>query len=116
MYIARYYFKNKSADKAAKFMLEKGFLDDVERAIKLYESVSGHAASRTRPMIENYGVVEALSRLMVSPDLQQGFKVLRDNHQLDKTFESIVVKFKHLFRSDVVEAAEWRLAHPYDLL
>ncbi len=97
-------------------MLEKAFLDDVEKAIVLYEDSIDHAATRTRQMIEENGVIEALSRLMVSPDLQQGFRVLRDSNQLDKTFESIVVKFQHLFQPDVVEAAKWRLEHPYDLL
>ncbi len=101
---------------ATKVMVEKAFLDDVEKAIVLYEATIGYAANRTHQMIAKYGVIEALSRLMVSPDLQQGFKVLRDSNQLDKTFESIVVKFEHLFGSDVVEAAQWRLAHPYDLL
>jgi hypothetical protein len=37
---------------------------------------------------------------MVSPDLQQGFKVLRDREQLDKTFEVVVVRFQHLFGHD----------------
>ena len=63
-------------------------------------------------MIEQHGEIDALSRLMISADLQQGFKALRDSHQLDKTFESIVVRFQHLFSSDVIEAAKWRLAHP----
>ncbi len=97
-------------------MLEKAFLDDVDKAIVLYEAASGFAANRTRQMIADHGAIRALSLLMRSPDLQQGFKVLRDSNQLDKTFESIVVKFQHLFEPDVVEAAQWRLAHPYDLL
>jgi hypothetical protein len=86
-------------------MVEKAFLDDVEKAIVLYEGAIGHAATRTRQMIEKYGVIEALSRLMLSPDLQQGFRVLRDSNQLNKSFEFTVVKFKHLFRPEVVEAA-----------
>jgi len=53
---------------------------------------------------------------MVSPDLQQGFKVLRDREQLDKTFEAVVVRFQDLFGRDAIEAAKWRLAHPYNLL
>jgi hypothetical protein len=67
-------------------------------------------------MIAQHGEIEALSRLMVSPDLQQGFKVLRDRKQLDKTFEAVVVRFQQLFGPDAFEAAQWRLAHPYDLL
>lgn len=97
-------------------MVDPVFKAEVERAISLYEREIGHAATRTRPMIERYGEIEALSRLMVSADLQQGFKVLRDRGQLDKTFEAVVIKFKHLFNPDIVQAAQWRLDHPFDLL
>jgi hypothetical protein len=92
------------------------FNQEVERTVELYEKTIGHAAVRTRQMIERYGQVEALSRLMVSADLQQGFKVLRDSNQLDKSFEALVVRFQHLFRTDAVTAAQWRLDHPYELL
>ena len=97
-------------------MSEIMFLDEVEYAIKLYERASHHAATRTRQMIERYGEIDALSRLMVSADLQQGFRVLRDSDQLDKTFEAVVVRFGHLFKPDIVEAAQWRLDHPDELL
>lgn len=93
-------------------MLEAAFLEEIEQAICLYEREIGHAAARTRNMIEQRGEVEALSRLVVSADLQQGFKKLRDSHQLDKTFEAVVVRFQHLFGSDAVAAAQWRLANP----
>jgi hypothetical protein len=53
---------------------------------------------------------------MQSPNLQQGFKVLRDNHQLDKTFETLVVLFEHLFTSEAVESAQWRLDNADKLL
>lgn len=96
-------------------MPETAFIEEVEHTILLYEREIGHAATRTRPMIARYGEVEALSRLMVSADLQQGFKVLRDRNQMDKTFEALVVRFQHFFRPDVVQAARWRLANPYEL-
>ena len=97
-------------------MPEAAFLQDVERAIELYEKVIGHVATRTRQMIEQHGAKEALSRLMVSADLQQGFKVLRDSDQLDKTFEAVVVRFKQLFGRHAIEAAQWRLDNPFQLL
>jgi hypothetical protein len=97
-------------------MGESTFLTEVEEAIKHYESAIGHAASRTRTMIAQHGEVEALSRLMISPDLQQGFKVLRDREQLHYTFEAVVTRHPHLFKSAVVEAAQWRLDHPHQLL
>lgn len=97
-------------------MSDPEFMREVECTVELYEKTIGHAAARTRQMIDRYGEVEALSRLMVSADLQQGFKVLRDSNQLDESFEAVVVRFQHLFRSDAVKAAQWRLDHPYELL
>jgi hypothetical protein len=98
-------------------MSETAFKQEVEHTIDFYESKTGHAAIRTREMIKRYGgEIEALSRLMISGDLQQGFRVLRDGDHLDKTFEALVVRFKGLFKPEVVQAAEWRLAHPYELI
>jgi hypothetical protein len=92
------------------------FLKDIEYAISVYEAANGHAAIITREMIQTQGEIEALSRLMISGDLQQGFRVLRDTGQLNKTFESIVVKYKDFFTSEVVDAAKWRLENANNLL
>ena len=82
---------------------------DVQRTIDVYEQIIGHAASRTRTMIEQLGAVEALSRLVVSSDLQPGFKALRDRGRLNESFEAVVTRHPDAFRPDVVEAAQWRL-------
>jgi len=92
------------------------FRDEVVQAIEVYERVAGHPATRTWPMIERYGIIGALSRLVVSPDLQKGFKALRDSDQLKYTFEAIVVRHKERFEPDVVEAARWRLENANELL
>ena len=97
-------------------MCEKDFCEEVEDTIQIYEEIIGYFAARTRQMIKKHGKITALSLLMKSSDLQQGFKKLRDVNQLDKTFEFIVIKYKALFDSDVVKAAQWRLDHPYHLL
>ena|SRR3990172_4042208 len=97
-------------------MAMPAFRAEVERAIVLYELEIGHGAARTREMISRYGEIEAISRLMISADLQQGFKVLRDRDQLGITFEAIVIRYQNLFNLDVVQAAQWRLDHPYELL
>ena len=97
-------------------MADLSFHDEVVQAVKLYEQASRRPATRTWRMIEEYGEVEALSRLMLNGELQQGFKVLRDSDQLDKTFESVVIRHRQLFRDEEVQSAEWRLAHPHDLL
>ena len=97
-------------------MTDQSFHNEVKRAIASYEQENKRYANRTRQMIAKYGEIEALSRLMINADLQMGFQTLRDAGYLDKTFEAVVVRFPDKFKPDVVEAAQWRLDHPYQLL
>ena len=97
-------------------MDEAAFRAAVAHAVELYERVIHHAAQRTRNMIESLGEVKALSRLMVSADLQQGFRALRDSGQLHEIFEAAVVRFPAFFKDDVIQAAQWRLDNPHNLL
>jgi hypothetical protein len=55
------------------------------------------------------GVVEAISRLVVSGDVQSGFRRLRDLGLLDWTIEAAVLKFPSEFSQAVRECAAWRL-------
>jgi hypothetical protein len=96
-------------------MSEAAFADEIEKTILLYEQAIGRPATRTRNMIAERGEIDALSSLVVSSDLQQGFKVFRDRQQLDKTFEALVLRFSSEFSRDVVEAARWRLDNADDL-
>ena len=57
-----------------------------------------------------------MARLVVSADLQEGFKALRDSGNLKSTFEALVVRFDDRFDPEVVEAAQWRLDNPFGLL
>ncbi|MYB34652.1 MAG: hypothetical protein F4X92_05935 [Gammaproteobacteria bacterium] len=77
--------------------------------IAVYESVIGGAAARTRQMIQQYGSIGALSRLVESADLQRGFRVLRDSGKLEYSFESVIVRHADSFPKNVVDAARWRL-------
>lgn len=92
------------------------FLAEVNETIEVYEDAIGGFASRTRQMIDNYGAVDALARLVQSPDLQSGFRVLRDRNELDRTFEAVIVRHTDLFQEQVVEAAQWRLDNADQLL
>lgn len=87
----------------------------VAKTIALYEKETRHAATATREMIQNLGVVETLSRLVISGTLQQGFKVLRDRGLLNQTFEHIVVHNQPFFKPDVINAAQWRLDNAFNL-
>lgn len=97
-------------------MSEASFKEEIEETITIYERAIGRVATRTRKMIGKHGEIEALSRLMINSDLQQGFRVLCERGQLDNTFESVVIRFQHLFGTDTIQAARWRLAHPNALL
>ena len=88
----------------------------VYRALETYEKLVGEHASRTRPMLDRYGHVQALSRIVQSPDLQSGFKTLRDSGQLAITFEAVVVDFADEFDPQIVSAAQWRLDNADNLL
>lgn len=90
-------------------MSQETLRQEVEDVIAIYEQAIGGSAFRTRQMIDRYGLVVALSKLVVSADLQSGFKTLRDRGQLDKTFEKVIVRYAEHFRDDVVDAAKWRL-------
>jgi len=95
---------------------EAALREEVDRTLVVYEGIIGRSASRSWEMLERLGYVGALSRLVVSADLQQGFKILRDRNRLADTFEAVVVRHRDLFTKEVVEAAQWRLDHPSDLL
>lgn len=97
-------------------MSEQALLHEIEIAIKLYEEAMGGFATRTRQMIEREGVISALSKLAISADLQQGFKVLRDSGKLNLTFEALIVKYPTFFLGEVVDAAKWRLKNADQLL
>jgi len=88
---------------------------EVENTVSIYERTNGALAARTRKMISTNGVVEALSKLVVTADAQRGFKVLRDANQLDKTFEPAIVRFPELFSKPAVESAQWRLDNANNL-
>jgi hypothetical protein len=96
--------------------LDKDFTDAVQEAIKTYEKVIYHFASRTHQMIEMYGEIEALSRLMKENEAQRRFKVLWRNNQLDKSFEMVILNFKQYFKKDVIENAQFRLSYPEEFV
>ena len=90
---------------------------DIERTLLVYERLIAGTAGYTRPMLEHHGHVEALRMLVETGELQSGFKALRDAGLLHESFEQLVVKHgTELFAERTVEAAQWRLDHPYSLV
>ena len=97
-------------------MASPELISAVDHAIQTYEDIIGEYASRTRQMLDRYSYVAALARIVQSPDLQSGFRALRDRGQLDLTFEAVVVQFSEEFARQVVDAAQWRLDNADNLL
>jgi hypothetical protein len=91
-------------------------ISEVWRTIQVYEQLLHERAARTRRMIDDHGEIGAMSRLMRSPNLQKGFKVLRDAGRLDDTFEALIISFPDHFAPEVVEVARWRLDNADRLL
>ena len=89
---------------------------EVERTLEIYENAIGNNAQRTRNMINQRGYIPALSRLVQSPDLQTGFKVLRNRGDLNSTFEAVIIRFSSEFSNEVTQAAQWRLDNADQLL
>lgn len=97
-------------------MASPELISEVNRTIEVYEEAIGNFAGRTRQMINDRGYIPALSRLVQSPDLQTGFRVLRDRGDLENTFEAVIVRFSNEFSVQVTEAAQWRLDNADELL
>ncbi len=97
-------------------MASPELISEVNRTIEVYEEAIGNFAGRTRQMINDHGYIPALSRLVQSPYLQTGFRVLRDRGDLGNTFEAVIVRFSNEFSVQATEAAQWRLDNADELL
>jgi hypothetical protein len=91
------------------------FERDVIETIEAYKKAVGGFAPATEKILNNTDKITALSNLMKTADVQKGFKVLRNNKQLDKTFERLVIKYKSKFKNDIVDAAQWRIDNAWEL-
>jgi hypothetical protein len=94
---------------------EKKFAEEIEQTVKLYESYIPSTAIATKQMIEKYGAINAVKKLLISGKAQKGFKTLCENGHKDQTFEALVLKHKSLFSAEEISAAEFRLNHYEEL-
>jgi hypothetical protein len=71
----------------------------------------GYVPTKFLAMRESLGTQGAIERLVVTGDIQSGFKRLHSLGLLDYTIEAAVVRFPHIFtNAQIRAAAEWRLA------
>ena len=94
---------------------EQSLRKAIEQATVEYERIISGSAVRTRQMLERYGDIRALSRLMESGEIQTGFRQLMQANKSELTFEAIIVRHKSLFRLEVVEGAKFRLDNHHQL-
>ncbi|HUF55455.1 MAG TPA: hypothetical protein VMM55_02730 [Thermohalobaculum sp.] len=83
----------------------EAFIDETIRLARL----KGYHPTAFVAMRSRRGTVPAISTLVVSGDIQSGFRRLRDLGLLDWSIEAAVLKFPDEFKREVREAAEWRL-------
>ena len=97
------------------------FEADLNVALLAYEAALSQKngrkqpASRTRPMIPKYGAIEAVAKIVRRGPDAIGFSLLLKLGLAQYTFESLVMKYKELFDSEIVTLAEKSMTEYFDL-
>lgn len=83
----------------------EAFVDEGIRRSK----AAGYNPSVCMRLCETRGTKRAIEQLVISGDIQSGFKKMSELNMLEWTLENAVVRFRELFSTEHVAAAEWRL-------
>ena len=67
-------------------------------------------ASRTWPMIENRGIIEAVERAVTRKTETQGYAILAEMGMQDFAFEHVVLRHPELFSQKAIERSKERVA------
>lgn len=99
--------------------LQHGATTDVERecleAVFAYEQVLSEKngkktrASRTWPMIERHGIIEAVERAVNRKDEAMGYTALLKMGLENYAFEAVILRHPSSFSSDVVQRSQERV-------
>lgn len=97
-------------------MLTKHDLDsDIAKVLAVYETLAGSYALKAKNIIDNTDPIHALVNLVVTPDLEYGFKALREEKMVrEASFEKLVIKYAELFPQEAIAIAKMRLDDPYE--
>lgn len=90
--------------------MREAFRNAVQAAID--ESIKiGYRPERMIGMVNEGDPVQVAKRLVVSGDIQQGFREMINRGRPDLTMECIMLRseFAGLFTADELDAARWRL-------
>jgi hypothetical protein len=83
----------------------EAFIDETIRIARKH----GYTPTAFITMRSQYTTVPAISKLVVSSEIQSGFKRLHELGLLDWSIEAAVLRFPDEFSREVHKAAEWRL-------
>src|SRR5690606_15969121 len=67
-------------------------------------------ASRTWPMVHEYGIIGAVERIVMRPDDASGYRALVEMGLEDMAFEAVVLRHPAAFSAEAVERSEARLS------
>jgi hypothetical protein len=81
----------------------------IDEGIRLCRK-SGYPPTVFEGMRKRHRTLGAITRLVVSGDIQSGFTRMKGLGLLEWTIEAAVVRFPDEFSKEVREAAEWRLS------
>ena len=97
-------------------MLTKNDLDsDIAKVLAVYETLAGPYALKAKNIIDTQDPINALVNLVVTPELENGFKILREQQVLrEASFEKLVIKYAVLFPEEAIAIAKMRLDDPYE--
>jgi len=82
------------------------YLEDAGRRLSARTKWVDHIFPK---MVQRWGLIEAIERLMVSGDIQPGFRKCIELNLSDCTFEAAVLRFPDEFTRGARESAEFRL-------
>ena len=90
--------------------LRKAFEEDIRVSIRESRKL-GYNPARFIQMLQDSDAVSLAKRLVVSGELQDGFKKMKALGRLDLTMENLMLnpKYSELFTKQELAAAKWRL-------
>jgi hypothetical protein len=89
-------------------MASSGLEAFIDESIRLSRQ-HGYNPTAFIVMRARLGTIDAIAQLMVSGEIQSGFKRLQQLGLLEWSIEAAVTKFPDEFSRQIREAAEWRL-------
>jgi hypothetical protein len=72
------------------------------------------SASRTWPMLERHGIIGAVERVVARKEAAAGYNALVELGMQEYAFESVILRYPHLFSAEAVERSRARIGGASD--